>query len=234
MNTSDFLEFLLGSLQSICLSEELLRWVVLGITCIGLLFSGGVVGWALNLFKFRKRAFFDQMVIGVNILEQVSDGRWMLHLRTLVENNLDAIIDNPVLERMVRRAAKKCTEERPILELKDSEDHALLLTKIQNAISSVFAGEHILRMLGRPCKAQWAEFVVTCERYGGLKATKIRVLVFVKEDIKRLLDDRFYKGVITEVPHHRDRLRTLKLIAANHLNDKDTVRGSVEIPMSPK
>jgi hypothetical protein len=86
-------------------------------------------------------------------------------------------------------------------------------------------------MLGVQRETKWSEFVVTCERYGGLKATKIRVLIFVKEDIKRLLDDDFRKTVEIEAPHHADRLRTLRLIAQNHLDDSDVVRGRVEIPV---
>lgn len=187
------------------------------------------MGYFSGRRKFQTRSFFDQMVIGVNMLE-TSEGRCTLKLRTLIEDNLSSLLDNPILERMVVRAAKKCTEEDMILRLKSPEDHALLLTKIQNAISSCFAKEYVLRMLGQDHKSAWVEFVVTCERYGGLKATKIRVLVFVKEHVQHLVDPKFFDNVHVEESHHVDRLRTLRLIAINHLADKDAVRGRVEIP----
>ena len=226
---TDFLDFLIEFLRSLGLREDSTRWVILSLTIVGLVFSGGFVGYVLNVVQFRKRTFFDQMVIGVNILHESPDGHHTLQLRTLLENNLGALIDNPVLERMVVKAAKKCNASQPILKFKVSEDHALLLTKIQNAISSVFASEYILHMLGEKYQSQWVDFVVTCERYGGLKATKIRVLVFVAEDIKRLSEKSFFDNIQVEAAHHRDRLRTLRLIAANHLNGRDVVRGRVEI-----
>jgi hypothetical protein len=192
----------------------------------------GIIGSILGWFQFKKRTFFDQMVIGVNVLEPAAGGRYLLKLRTLVENNLDALLDNQILQRMVEKAAKKCTKEWPILELKNTSDHALLLTKIQNAISSRFAKEFVLHLLGQPIETRWLDFVVTCERYGGLKATKIRVLVFIKDDIDRLVDAAFFGSIDTEEPHHSDRLRTLLLIAKTPLAGKDIVHGRVEIPVA--
>lgn len=230
---TDFLEFLLETFKLSGMSEPRLHVVELVTVITGLLTSMGVVGFIAGVFRFKKRAFFNQMVIGVNILERLpDDGCWVLKLRTLVENNLDTLLDNPTLQRLVIRAAKKCTVDDPILRLKNKEDHALLLTKIQNAISSIYAGPHLQHMTGQEFDAKWADFVVTCERYGGLKATKIRVLVFVEADIERLVDDEFRDAVSVEEPHHRDRLVTLRRIALASAGGKPIVRGRVEILVS--
>jgi len=226
-----FLQGLDELLRSSGLDGSYATWAQFLIIIAGLLGSTGLVGYVSGQQKFRKRSFFDQMVIGVNILETLPDGSASLKLRTLVEDNLDSLLDNPILQKMVERAARRCSEENPILRLKDEEDHLLLLTKIQNAISACFAKEYMLRMLGHPSAVQWTDFVVTCERYGGLKATKVRVLVFVKEDMRRLTDSAFFKNVHVERAHHNDRLRTLRLIAGKHLGEEDIVRGRVEIPV---
>ena len=235
---TDFFQFLLELVRasgSTVIKESYLHLLELAVILLGLAFSMGFGGFIALIWtkrSFRKRFFFDQMVIGVNTLHTSADGCCMLKLRTVVENNLGALLDHPILQRMVEKAARRCTEKNPILELKDEKDHALLLTKIQNAISSRFAKEYLLHMFGQPFNGQWAEFVVTCERYGGLKATKIRALVFVRADIQRLLDPEFFNKVAVEEPHHIDRLRTLQLIAKTRLTGKDIVHGRVEIPLS--
>jgi|GEM_PF-2839055 len=229
---ADFLQFLLELVRSLGLTEARRELISLTISLIGLLVSMGALGFVAGLVSFKRRTFFDQMVIGVNILEPSTSGEHTLKLRTLIEDNLDAILDNAVLQRMVVKAAKACTEEWMVLELKNKSDHALLLTKVQNAISHFFAREYLLRLLGQPTESHWVDFVVTCERYGGLKATKIRVLVFVKQDADRLLDPAFFDAVGVEEPHHRDRLRTLRFIAKNHLSGEDVVHGRVEIPVA--
>ena len=194
------------------LSDKQIRLIQMAIALIAFISGTGIIGWYLSVRAFRKRAFYDQMVIGVNILQQRGNGYWLL-LRTLVEDNLGNILDNAVLRRLVEEAARTCTEADPIVRLADREDHALLITKIQNAIARFFAKEFLLQMVGEEFRLEWVNFVITCERYGGIKATKIRVLVYRQPDLMRFLDQDFCNALNVESPRHRDRIRTLRFIA---------------------
>ncbi len=225
---ADFLEFSLEFLRSLGFKESSAQIVI---TVLGLVFSMGIVGYTISWFQFRKRSFFDQMTVGINMIECPVDKRPILKLRTLIEGNLDTLLDNPILQKLVQKAAKKCTEKDPILRLSNLKDHALLITKLQNVISSIFAREHVMQMLGHRFKSQWVDFAITCERYGGVKSTKIRVLVFTQEDIGRLTQPDFPE-VAVEAAHHRDRVHTLRLILAEMRNERSAVCGRIEIPIS--
>ncbi len=222
-------QFVSEALGLLDLSEKQLKWVQVGLGAIGLVLSLGVIRYFVNLYEFRRRTFFNQIVIGVNILERRADGSIALKLRTLIEGNLGEILDNPILEGLVRDAAKKCTEDNPVIELSDAADHALLLTKIQNAISRIFAKEYVLIMLGAKFDVRWVDFVVTCERYGGIKATKIRVLIYAGHDLE-LVGEKHRESIVLEAPHHRDRVRTLATVARMSLEQTRAIHGRVEIP----
>lgn len=229
---TDFFTFLLELLKHT--DTEHPHWPELIVITLGIMFSlglGGLLAYVVSWFEFRQRAFFDQVVIGVNVLEPNRAGRWTLTLRTLREDNIGDMLDNPVLERLVEKAAKRCTKAKPVLILKKRADHQLLMTKIQNVISSFFARDYLLMMVGHPSFRIWVDFVVTCEQYGGLKATKIRVLVFFKTDLRRFLHKPFLDLIDVEEDSHKDRLRTLEHIAHLNLKENSYAYGSVEIPI---
>src|SRR6266581_5773276 len=98
-------QFVSEALGLLDLSEKQLKWVQVGLGAIGLVLSLGVIRYFVNLYEFRRRTFFNQIVIGVNILERRADGSIALKLRTLIEGNLGEILDNPILEGLVRDAA---------------------------------------------------------------------------------------------------------------------------------
>jgi len=217
------------------LSDKQVRLIQIAIALVAFVSGTGIIGWYLRVRAFGKRAFFDQMVIGVNILQYQEDEWWLL-LRTLIEDNIANILDNQVLQRLVERAAQACTEDDPIVRLADPEDHALLITKIQNAIARLFAKEFLLQMTGEQLRPEWVNFVITCERYGGIKATKIRVLVYRRADLMRFIDPEFCDRIKVESPWHRDRIRTLRFLAETIKGSdamENVIHGRVQIPVAP-
>jgi hypothetical protein len=226
-------QFISDTIVMLDLTEHQLRWIQVIVAAVAFISSAGIIRYVVRWYEFRRRVFFNQMVISVNIIDKDCFGgkwRFFLKLRTLIEDQMCNILDNSILVGLVQKAAKACTEENPILELTDPEDHALLLTKLQNAISHFFAREY-MQIVSH--SGQWEflypQFCVTCEQYGGIKATKVRVLVYMREAID-LLASLDPETVKLESPHHSDRIRTLVHIAQNQVS-KHAVFGTVEIPV---
>ena|SRR3989344_2025642 len=229
-----FLEFSSRIFELLDLTEKQLKWVQIGVALIvGL--SGGITGYLYarwrNRRNFTARVFLDQIVLGVNFLDWSPDNTFCtLRLRTFLEDNLTAVLDNSILQERVVAAAKAATERNMVITLADPRDHELLMTKIQNAVSQRYGPVFMAQMLGKKVDTRPVHFVVTCEKYGGIRATKIRVLFFTLSDLEDFSDPDSLSAIRTEKPYHFDRVKTLHHIAIR-LGRGSLVCGTVGIPV---
>jgi len=211
--------------------EDTVRLVLYG---IGSLFTLGIVGYLVSWRNYRRKVFMDRIHFSANIVDR-SEGGPYLRLRCWKEDNLRDTLDNPVLRRLVLKAARRCTGDVPFVIIPNAMDQWVLNTTILNYMSSMTPESNVARLAGRPVQLNRFVFAVTCEPYGSVKIRKLRVMIIREEDLKRFLDPAFRDSLKYEVDHHRDRTRTLHTMARAMCDPelatlKEQVIGVVEIP----
>lgn len=153
--------------------------------------------------KFRKREFFERLNVSLN---SIVDGT--LCIRTLMEKNSQDVFLNTVAVSRLLDAAKKTTEDDPIIPF-DTDDYWFYLNSVLNEISEQFAGGFILRDAGAEVKRVHYVICLTNECDGNLQTRKIRAMVVQKSLLENLPQD----PPEFEQPYHDTRWNTLKLMA---------------------
>ena len=177
--------------------------------------------WAWR--SWRTRQDMDVIHVSQNMIVSRPTGAngaeecWLI-LDVHFEDPLEQVISHPMPRRLIRRAAKKTTENQPFLVF-SSHDRWYILNLIRLAIAEPFRVGTAAKMAP---DAKVAEiecvFALTFERYKGMRQGKIRVMLIPRA----LLDDpaSLERPLKLEAESHRDRITTLKAMQRDWLKGK--------------
>lgn len=209
---------------------------VMGLVATVMAFTiGPLVAW----FLYRKKRFLDQITYSVNMLRPTGD-RYEFLIRTVqVLPKEDLLPTNPMFKwKLFWSIFWGCTVEDMFIRMdKDAMD--VIQPAIINGLSAVYGAEHMAQVLGKKVETERVLTAITCEKFGGIKSQKIRVMIVAEGFLRDILDGCLDEGAIDfERAHHRDRLTTLRRMAEEwkkeQLLGKDDVRvvRPVEIPVT--
>lgn len=175
--------------------------------------AGGLVlmavGWFLGNWRARsdwaRKTFLHRLNISLNLLRPGEP----LRIRTLKEVSCDDVFLNAVATEKVLAAARKTTEQNPLLPL-PKEDYWYYLNAVLNEISEQFASGQIRRDMGLPVTIRNYLICLTCEVAGDLRTRKIRAMVVGRDVLEKLLEA---EPPVLEHPRHQTRWNTLKSLA---------------------
>lgn len=128
------------------------------------------------------------------------------------------ILRNRHAAKLVTQTAKKTVPGRPFLDLPE-DDWWHVHNAVLNAVAELFAEGVVAEDLGLPVAKGHYVFAMTCEKEGGVKAQKVRILM-IREDAllnkippeEMELPDGYFEEV-----HHRIRIDTLRRMRDAHL-----------------
>jgi hypothetical protein len=152
--------------------------------------------------EWQSKEFMNRVIVSLNMF---ADG--YLKIRTILEQNIEAVFLNPIAIEKVQHAARKCTTENPVMPI-PKEDRWFLLNFVLNAVAEQFSLGHIKRDAGeRVVTVKYALFL-TCEVVGDERIRKVRAML-LRQD---LLEDFPYQHSLPkfENPWHEDRILTLR------------------------
>jgi hypothetical protein len=144
---------------------------------------------------------------------------WLI-LDVHFEDPLDQVVSHPMPRRLIRRAAKKTTENQPFLVF-TPHDRWYVLNLIRLAIAEPFKVGTAAKMVpGANVAEVECVFALTYERYKGIRQGKVRVMLIPRA----ILDDpvAFDRPLRLEAESHRDRITTLKAMQRDWLKGKDS------------
>ena len=144
---------------------------------------------------------------------------WLI-LDVHFEDPLEQVVSHPIPRRLIRRAAKKTTENQPFLVF-PPDDRWYVLNLIRLAIAEPFKFGTAAKMVAGANVAEVeCVFALTFERYKGIRQGKLRVMLIPRA----ILDDRtaFDRPMRFEAESHRDRITTLKAMQRDWLKGKDS------------
>ncbi len=155
---------------------------------------------------WNRREFLTRVNFGVNYVENDT-----LKIRTFREADIrEILLNNPHGKRLVMRAARQTTLERPFIEM-PVQDAWLVLNAVLNEISEQFAAGLLAASMGAPVRSAWYVFGLTCEKDPNVRINKIRVMIVEEELLERV-------GCLAKLqferPRHDVRLETLKTMLA--------------------
>lgn len=222
--------------------QDLIVKILIGVCSVLGTASTFLFTWLISRWRHKKRVFRNRIHFSDNLIEQKKGAlgipdSW-LKLRCAIEDKLDDVLDNPVLKRLLMKAADKCTEEFPLVLLDDKDDQWLLMTTILNYISALDPTSHNARR-ANPDSVELTRYLfsVTYEPYGDIRVRKFRVMIIKEECLKKFLDEGFRESLRLEAPSHKDRIRTLHTMAQIYWpqpgqtsHTKDHVIRWVELP----
>ena len=159
--------------------------------------------------EWGQKRFLHRLNISLNMFQ---DGH--LYIRTLLEEDSEAVFLNHTAVALVEAAAHKTTAANPILPLHPDE-RWYLLNSVLNEISEKFAEGYIKRDLGLPVTAANYLVCLTYENAGELRTRKIRAMVIRKEVLLSLPE----KTPNFEKAHHATRYETLKILKTVYQKD---------------
>ncbi|HVA51663.1 MAG TPA: hypothetical protein VNH11_35310 [Pirellulales bacterium] len=144
---------------------------------------------------------------------------WLI-LDVHFEDPLEQVISHPMPRRLIRRAAKKTTENQPFLVF-PSEDRWYVLNLVRLAIAEPFKVGTAAKMVpdARVAEVECV-FALTFERYKGIRQRKIRVMLVPRA----VLDNPtvFERPMRLEAESHRDRITTLKAMQRDWLRGEES------------
>jgi hypothetical protein len=162
-----------------------------------------------GMLSWSRKNFMDRVLLSLNSIEEKEiEGKkhYALKLRTLFEKDIRECFLNEQAIKLVRENSAKTGPGSPIV-LFDKEDSWFILNYLLNEISEKFAVGLVRRDMGLPVTAKEYIFCLTCERDGGIRVQKIRVMLIEKERLKNFpLDGE----LILESPFHTMRVQTLR------------------------
>jgi hypothetical protein len=211
---------------------EIVRDHVLKAIIGPLLFAlAGVWTWWLARRQMRRRAFLGRVNASLNILEPVGDAgagsTHRLKLRTVFEMNVDDILlGNKAAVRLTLSAAKQTTTGNPFLTFADADDEWLILNAVLNELSERFAAGLIAQEAGAAVRKQVFLFGLTCEKDGGVRIQKLRIMLASEPTLKLIHEwsqrpaEEAAKEPLYSSPRHSIRWRTLQTMARLHFEQQ--------------
>lgn len=166
------------------------------------------VGWWLGSrrarHEWRKKEFLNRLNVSLNTL---TGGK--LLIRTILEKSNSEIFLNSLASETVVQAARKTSEQDPLLPL-PKDDYWYYLNSILNEIAEKFAAGTLKRDMGLPVSSERYVVCLTCESAGDLRTRKVRAMVIQKKVLQKLPAEppQF------ESPQHATRWKTLQQLAA--------------------
>ena len=186
--------------------------VVMGFLATAVTF---IVGPLMALFLYRQKRFLDHITYSANMLRPSGD-RIELLIRTIqVLPKDDLLPTNPMFKwKLFWAIFWRCTEEDMFIRM-DPDAMDVIQPAIINGLSAVYGVDYLAQMAGRKVETKRFFIAITCEKFGGIKSQKIRVIVVSENLLRRIilgggLDENL---IDFERSHHRDRLTTLHRMA---------------------
>lgn len=175
----------------------------------------GVVGWTLGKRRARgewkKRQFFGRLNVSLNYINEGT-----LRIRTIFEKPLSAVFINQMAAEMVEKAARRTTEDNPILEL-PKQDYWFVNNEVLNSLAEFFCQAQIKRDLGLPATRGLYLICLTCEKAGDVRTQKVRAMMMRKEVLLNLPAE----DPQLESPFHSTRIMTLRKLARDYAANPD-------------
>lgn len=154
--------------------------------------------------EWRRKEFFDRLNVSLNSFR---DGK--LLIRTLLEKTAQEVFLNSVASETVIDAARKTTEENPILPLPE-DDYWYFLNAVLNEVAEKFSEGQIRRDAGGSVVTCMYTLCLTSECAGDIKTRKVRAMLVQTA----LLDNLPEKAPAFEQQNHATRWMTLNQLAA--------------------
>ena len=161
---------------------------------------------------------FDHVVLfSFNLIDRGDDGQSAptLAFRTPLSSTLAEIFQSEALVKEIESAARKVTEEKPVIQLARVEDHNLMQRQLINYCNLLNREGLSARLAGKPCHEKSLRLALVYEP--GAQAKMFRIIP-VDDSLFNDLDEagdqlRF------SLPYHRDRVKTLNAIRIHYKND---------------
>ncbi|HJT35681.1 MAG TPA: hypothetical protein VJ783_26875, partial [Pirellulales bacterium] len=179
--------------------------------------------WAWR--SWRNRQDMDVIHVSQNTIvsrptgDKGAEELWLI-LDVHFEDPLEQVISHPMPRQLIRRAAKRTTENQPFLVF-SNRDRWYILNLIRLAIAEPFRVGTAAKMI-RDANVAEVEcvFALTYERYKGMRQGKIRVMLIPRA----VLDDpkSLDRPLRLEAESHRDRITTLKAMQRDWLKAKES------------
>lgn len=199
--------------------------------------GGIVLYWVRSWYFWKRKQFLHQVNFSLNYVE---DG--VLMLRTLLEDTARQVWLNDYGVQLVEAAARGTTVKQPFLRLGNDDDMDFVKRAVLNVLSERFAAAYIGRALDIPVAKGRFVFGITCEKYGGIRTQKLRVILMRREHLDALFTPRPNPdGTPSPAPEssirfaaasHSDRLITLRVMHSLSNSKKEWERkmvGEVEL-----
>lgn len=198
-----------------------------------------VIGPLLAWFFYRQKRFLDQVTYSANMLRHVGGDRYELLIRTIqVLPKEDLLPTNLMFKwKLFWSIFWGCTVDDMFVRMdKDAMD--VIQPAIINGLSAVYGGGYIAQMVGKKVETRRLLMAITCEKFGGIKSQKIRIMVVSEGLLQQILDGCLSEITIDlERAHHRDRLKTLRRMAEEWKREKSLSKDAlcvvrlVEVPI---
>ena len=163
--------------------------------------AGGLWAWLQAWRSWANRAFYDQVNVSLNF---VDEGQF--EIRTLLERSSGEVFRNREMLRRVLRAARSANKS-PLLNV-EAEDYWYYLNAVLNVISEKFA-EGYVRQEARAASSHTYLLFLTSETETQVRQRKVRAML-VRES---LLLDTLNQTPAFKNEFHEIRWETLKTVA---------------------
>ena len=160
----------------------------------------GVKAW-------NKKEFKDKINLSLNTITQLSDYKYKLQIRTLIEKHLNYFFHNEKAKSIIQEAISKTEPGNPLLIFKE-EDAWYILNTILNQIAFQFSNGSLKKDMGVKVKSEWYTFCLTFEREDNLLTQKIRIILIQRKLLENFPDDNCQ--FILESFNHDVRVQTLR------------------------
>lgn len=158
---------------------------------------------------WSRKQFLDRILLSLNLTEMVEvngEKKLALKLRTLFEKDVYSIFLNEQAMNIVRDKAMQTQIDHPVLRF-EKEDAWFILNYVLNEISEKFATGLIKRDMGLPVTTKQYIFCLTCEREGGLRIQKLRIMLMEKGKFENFPMEG---DLVVDSPTHNFRVKTLR------------------------
>jgi hypothetical protein len=193
--------------------RTLVTILVAAITSTATFFFGRWWGRYKASRQWHSKEFLDRIIVSLNIF---ADG--YLKIRTVLERSVEEVFLNRLAIDKVEAAARKTTNEAPIMPI-PPQDRWYLLNFVLNAVAEHFVNGNIRQDSGQPVTVVKYALFLTCELVGDERIRKIRAML-IRAD---LLTSFPYEDSLPKLedPWHADRIKTLRAAAALYKKEPD-------------
>jgi len=203
----------------------------------------GAWTWWVARRQMRRRAFMRRVNASLNLVEPIDATQnpptHRLKLRTIFEMNIeDILLGNNAAVRLVLDAAKQTDVDHPFMSFENPDDQWLILNAVLNELSERFAAGLIAHASGLPTRRQTFLFGLTCEKNGGVRIQKIRIMLISEPMLQLVHDWNRPPGPpnrpepVYDSPNHSVRWLTLQAMAKLHFEQqsKSIMRMELIVP----